>query len=382
MSVFIKTNKLLTKLYHRFIENGIAKGDTLKNIKLVRLTNTFGIICFLYAVSMGTISAFNRDLGLFLFDFLIASLLVVNYFWLSKTKNINLSADIIIVLLFITFTFLIIHGGKNGTGPIWSLIFPSVALQLKGCKKGSIYTLVYFLTMFIILFVLSDLSWINDYRKDFSEPESVGLRILLVYVAIFIASYTFNKNSQDLIKENERLSLTDVLTGLANRRKINDTIKIFIEKFKRSNFIDSQVITKLISNNKPYSFGLILCDIDNFKLINDKYGHPVGDIALKLISGFLVKSLRNIDFVGRWGGEEFLIILDETDLKGAVEVGEKLRAAVEQHIFKLKNMKANMTLSFGISCFDIMQDINLFISKIDSYLNKAKRKGKNCVVFG
>jgi diguanylate cyclase (GGDEF)-like protein len=235
--------------------------------------------------------------------------------------------------------------------------------------------------IFTVLFVLSNIGLAHDYKNDFAEPESAGFRLLLIYFALYISSYTFTKNRQELIQENERLSLTDTLTNLPNRRKINEVIEAFVEKFIRNSFNNTQMITKLIDSSKQYSFGLILCDIDNFKIINDTYGHPIGDIALKQISAFLVKSLRTIDFVGRWGWEEFLIILDETDLKGAAEVGEKLRVAVAQHIFELKNIKVNMTLSFGISCFDVMQDITMFISKIDSYLNRAKRIGKNCVVY-
>jgi len=376
-----KIKRLITNLYHKFIDNGIKQGDSFSKIKLARLTNVFGIICILYTCLMGIISIYNKEYYLILIDFFTASLLVANFYLLSKTNNIDLSADIILILLFITFSLLMIHGGINGTGPLWSLIFPAIAMQLKGCKRGSVYALAFILMIFTVLFVLSNIGLAHDYKNDFAEPESAGFRLLLIYFALYISSYAFTKNKQELIQENERLSLTDTLTNLPNRRKINEVIEAFVEKFIRNSFNNTQMITKLIDSSKQYSFGLILCDIDNFKIINDTYGHPIGDIALKQISAFLVKSLRTIDFVGRWGGEEFLIILDETDLKGAAEVGEKLRVAVAQHIFELKNIKVNMTLSFGISCFDVMQDITMFISKIDSYLNRAKRIGKNCVVY-
>jgi diguanylate cyclase (GGDEF)-like protein len=376
-----KTSKLLENLYHNFVENGITPGASLREIKNARLTNIFGILCFLYTLFMCIISYFDCDVYLVILNIFTSVFFAGNFYLLSKTKNINLAADIIVILLMITFSFLCFHGGNNGTGPMWSLILPTVALQLKGCRKGTIYTFIYLSVIFIIIFILSSTGLAYNYKNDFSNPESVGLRLILIYLAIFIASYTFTKNKQELILENERLSLTDALTNLPNRRKINETLLNFVEKFKRNNFQNSQMIIKLIEREKLYSFGLILCDIDNFKTINDTYGHPVGDIALKQISKLLVSKLRTVDFVGRWGGEEFLIILDETDWKGTIEVGEKLRGTVEEKVFKLNNIKVNMTLSFGISCFDTMQDINMFISKIDGYLNKAKRKGKNCIVY-
>lgn len=380
MSIDIKNNKFC-KVIHNILNSGIKCSDSFSEIKLVRLINVFGLVIAFYHLFMGVITLFNHEYSLAIFDFTICILFILNIYLLSQTKKINLSADIIIFLLILTFVFLCFNGGYNGTGPMWSLVLPPIALQLRGSKKGSIYVLVFLTLLIFIIFVLSRFHLVYDYSKNFINPSAVGLRLILIYLAIFIASFTFTKNKQELILENERLSLTDTLTNLPNRRKINETLILFLEKFKRNNFSDSRAPLKLADNKKLYSFGLIICDIDNFKYINDTYGHPVGDIALMQISDFLVKNLRMIDFVGRWGGEEFLIILDETDLKGTVEVAEKLKTTIEGHIFKFDKIKVSITMSFGVSCFNDMQDINMFISKIDGYLIKAKRRGKNCIVY-
>ena len=128
MSFTKKIIRILANLYHNFIENGIKHGDSLSKIKLARLTNSFSVICFLYISFMCIISIVNQDLCLIIFSLIIIVLFAANFYLLSKTRNISMSADIILMLLSLTFSFLAVHGGNNGTGPLWSLIFPAIAV--------------------------------------------------------------------------------------------------------------------------------------------------------------------------------------------------------------------------------------------------------------
>ena len=170
------------------------------------------------------------------------------------------------------------------------------------------------------------------------------------------------KISKDLLEESNRklkkLSITDGLTGLYNHRYIVDLTVRFIEESKRYNQILS----------------IAMIDIDNFKSFNDTYGHPFGDeVLIKLASTFEEK-IRKTDAVGRYGGEEFLIVLKHTGISGAVEVVERIRSSVENLKWNHKDVK--ITISVGVYQRN-NEDTSLLISKADQLLLKAKKNGKN-----
>ncbi len=153
----------------------------------------------------------------------------------------------------------------------------------------------------------------------------------------------------------------DPLTGLLNRAAFN---KIFSLELKRD-----------IRYN--HSVSLILYDIDNFKNVNDTYGHNVGDIVLKNIAKISTENVREHDSITRWGGEEFIVLLPETDIKGAIQVAEKIRAAIERH---KDEETPQITSSFGVVQLTYEDTNESFIKRADEALYEAKRTGKNKVV--
>ena len=124
-----------------------------------------------------------------------------------------------------------------------------------------------------------------------------------------------------------------------------------------------------------------MLDIDNFKDINDKYGHQVGDHVLKRLAGVLQKIIRKTDIVSRWGGEEFAVILPKTDIEEAVKIGNRIRMAVEQCLFCYDKIICGITVSIGIASAKCQADIDMeqFFNIADKALYKAKVK-KNFVV--
>lgn len=162
-------------------------------------------------------------------------------------------------------------------------------------------------------------------------------------------------------KELETLYITDRLTGLFNRHKIDESFIVEAQRSKRY----------------QHPLGLIMLDIDNFKQINDQHGHLVGDEVLMAISDILKSTTRAADIVGRWGGEEFVVLCPSTELQGLIVTAESLR----QKIAALELATAGqITASFGISelCSDC--DIEQLINETDEAMYAAKAKGKNCVV--
>jgi diguanylate cyclase (GGDEF)-like protein len=156
---------------------------------------------------------------------------------------------------------------------------------------------------------------------------------------------------------------TDVLTGLPNARALRDSLTRLVAQAARSSL--------------PLS--AILCDLDHFKQINDVYGHDKGDQALAAASTALRSSLRESDLAGRYGGEEFLILLPDTALNGAIVLAEKLREAVALTI--VPGVDRSITASFGVASFpDEAPDGEMLVRMADRALYGAKARGRNCVV--
>jgi diguanylate cyclase (GGDEF)-like protein len=156
---------------------------------------------------------------------------------------------------------------------------------------------------------------------------------------------------------------TDALTGLPNARAVRDSLVRMVAQSSRSQL--------------PLS--AVLCDLDNFKQINDVYGHDKGDQALAAASAALRGSLRESDLVGRYGGEEFLILLPDTPLDGALVLAEKLRA--ELALVNVPGVDRAVSGSFGVACFpDDAPDGEMLVRMADRALYAAKAGGRNCVV--
>ncbi|PSW08724.1 hypothetical protein C9J01_22975 [Photobacterium rosenbergii] len=165
---------------------------------------------------------------------------------------------------------------------------------------------------------------------------------------------------QQVNKELELLSYTDTLTGIGNRRMLDIAL---LTQFSRC-------------KNEGVTSAVVLFDIDYFKLINDTFGHQVGDEFLIDLTQTVEKNIRHIDIFGRWGGEEFLLILPNCTLQQAMDMTERLRTVIESTNFKSVGKR---TVSFGIAKLSASSGINFTLRKADNALYEAKERGRNCV---
>jgi two-component system, cell cycle response regulator len=168
-----------------------------------------------------------------------------------------------------------------------------------------------------------------------------------------------------LLEETRRLANNDGLTGLPNRRRASERLEVEVSRSRRY--------------RNPMA--VALCDVDHFKNVNDRFGHNLGDEVLVHVASALQASLRQVDLVGRWGGEEFLVILPETDLAGARIVGERLRKAVES-IPPFKDGPESVTCSVGVAVFEGETSTAAFVDRADQALYRAKRAGRNRCELG
>jgi diguanylate cyclase (GGDEF)-like protein len=199
-----------------------------------------------------------------------------------------------------------------------------------------------------------------ELRKTREELRNYTQRLESLNKELCLKNIQLNEAYDDL----RVAAMTDPLTGLANRRHMIAKIEEEIVRFKRNKTI----------------FSFILCDIDNFKAINDQYGHEQGDYILKVIAESMKSTIREQDIVSRWGGEEFLLLLTETDKEGASVAAEKLRSKIEALEIVCNEKRVKVTMTFGVAVFSQEDGIDSTIKKADDALYLGKGKGKNCVV--
>jgi diguanylate cyclase (GGDEF)-like protein/PAS domain S-box-containing protein len=180
----------------------------------------------------------------------------------------------------------------------------------------------------------------------------------------------FRENSQDLILRErilsfEKLSLIDDLTEIGNRRFAEITLEAKFNEFKRYN----------------WQFGLIFADIDNFKRVNDNFGHDVGDRVLKLVAKTLKASVRSLDAVFRWGGEEFLNIISNTDYPSLDQIAERVRFMVETSELGLEDERIKVTISIGATMVKAEDNPDSIMKRADNLMYQSKSAGKNQVTI-
>jgi two-component system chemotaxis response regulator CheY len=210
----------------------------------------------------------------------------------------------------------------------------------------------------------------DDYLTKPFDPDVLSAR-----VSIGERILKLQESLVDSRRNMERLAMHDALTGLLNRRAIHDRALAELNRLRRG------------TPESPLS--VILLDIDHFKLINDSHGHQTGDQALQALAELLNHHLRSYDVLGRWGGEEFLILLPGTSLAEAGAVAERIRAHLSEAWLPLPDgLTVNLTASLGVAVIDDagagaagQSWLDQLVSAADQALYQAKSQGRNRVVI-
>jgi diguanylate cyclase (GGDEF)-like protein len=189
---------------------------------------------------------------------------------------------------------------------------------------------------------------------------SIAVFVVLSLIIPFFYGRRLIIQQEGLLAQISRMAAEDALTGLFNRRKINELIQHEIERSERYN----------------KGFSVIIIDIDYFKRVNDRHGHLAGDELLKMFTEILTHTIRHTDEVGRWGGEEFVVLCPETSLEGAVALANKIRQKIDHTTF---NNYGKQTASFGIACYRQGDTMDSMISHADEALYVAKNAGRDRV---
>lgn len=212
---------------------------------------------------------------------------------------------------------------------------------------------------------------IKPYSQILQEANAELGKLNLTYEQLVIEYKTAKESAEKLARELEdanrklrKLATTDGLTELYNHRTFQDLLERRVNE----------------ANRHRRDLALILLDLDHFKSINDRYGHPVGDAVLKVVSNTLSKLSRSEDILARYGGEEFAMILPETDIKGAVHLAERIRKTIANQAIGIKGISLQVTVSLGVSAKPAARgncDKSPLIEAADKALYMAKQSGRN-----
>ncbi|WP_110426945.1 GGDEF domain-containing protein [Glaciecola sp. KUL10] len=359
--------KFISALLIRSLNIGTTSEKHSEANQQIVVANLFAMIGYSITFLMA-LSAFLRSDTLLGLSLLCASGLFffahcINGFQhRTKHPTHRISANIILYCLLILMIYLLYTGGHNNTGPLWVYIVPPVVFFFGGLKSGAIQLLLFAFLVAFILFVPDTLIGATQYDNDFKSRFYYSF----LTVALLFGFYEFSRHKsieriQSLSDQFEQQAMHDPLTNLPNRRGMKEFLVHEFNRSKRSGL--------------PMS--ILLCDIDYFKKINDQHGHDAGDVVLVELSKLLTTNLRQQDKIARWGGEEFLFLLPETDGREAFAIAEKIRALVQDATFTHEHSEIKTTLSFGVKQVSLESTIDYSINVADQYLYQAKGMGRN-----
>jgi len=249
----------------------------------------------------------------------------------------------------------------EGLNKIKEAIFNDTQTQFEYKDKEGEYLLntKYIEKLKLHLFVeINKKEYLNELQKTFYMNLVISLLVTLLVTLIII--YTINIYQKQLVQ----MASEDSLTGLANRRKFNDDFEKLYKRYKKG-------VNKLT---------LLLIDIDDFKGVNDTYGHLIGDEALVRVAHILRAELRASDMVARWGGEEFALLLVDVTLQNATEIAQNICHAIKEDQVLNELLQRSLTVSIGLGEMSSLESQDGLVHKVDNALYEAKKAGKDQVV--
>ena len=318
----------------------------LNHIILILMTINFAVI--------GTINILvfdNYSFATLIYLCMVGTLALLVYFW--QTANLLVTSWLVVLILTAILLQFIHSVDGHHYSVIWVTVLPPVAFFLLGKRLGACYCALVFVYVLLLFF----------FRWRSVPPLETDLGSFLNTAEVFLIHFflfIFYEGSRtEAYEELEYLSQTDKLTGLYNRRHLD---KLLTQEFSRHQRSES-----------PLS--LVLCDIDHFKRVNDNHGHLIGDVIMQEVAAVIRATIRSTDICGRWGGEEFLLILPDTSGDGAVSIVNTLQKALASTTY---TCDIKVTVSFGIASTSGDQEVELILRRADDALYDSKARGRNC----
>lgn len=280
------------------------------------------------------------------------------YLWFNKTAKVDVAAwAVALIIVSLIMMFVISAGGRAHT-LFWATLIPPLTFFLVGRNWGSILSGIAFCICAYLTYKQQQLVITIGIGSLFNVVE-VSIAHILIFRFYEKTRFSAYKHLATRNIEIQHLAETDKLTGLYNRQKFDHELSLLLAKSEMSKTSNS----------------LLICDIDHFKNINDTYGHLVGDNILSALANVLKSKMPNSSLIARWGGEEFTIILPETDLTSAAEQANELKKYISKQTFE----GSSFTISVGLTKAHPGDTVKSILERADTALFKAKNNGRNSI---
>jgi diguanylate cyclase (GGDEF)-like protein len=354
----------------------IPKDDPKQALRLRRFFISLAIYTFNLSVSYCAYRAGIMELQTFYgFCILLLVIIIILYIIFRTGLNIWMSDPSLTSIQMCVACLVVMYGIYYANEVRGLFISMYILILLFGIFR--LYTRQFlFVSAFALLTYGVDIVLLNIFRSQYIHLKIecfqwFGMAIVLISVSFIGGNISSirrelsvsHKKLQSSLKVIREMAIHDDLTGFYNRHHLMDLIDSEHNRSVRTGSI----------------FSLAIIDIDKFKNINDTYGHQIGDQVLRTFAAVIRSILRKTDFCGRYGGEEFLIVLTQTDLRAANVFAERIRECVENSFFLDLGPNSRVTVSLGLTEHRIEENIEKTISRADDALYRAKKGGRNRV---
>lgn len=371
MKVQIKTENLYKRIFGEDISKPLES-------RLTTMSLFIGIIFGVITLISNAILHLGFEINI-ISIFIIIMCSISFYFSRFKGEYVITSLVAMSITSFILYPYLWIKNGGSNGGLIYFYLFNSSYIAIVFKKKISKFFIPLQTLMIVALYGIEyyHLIPITPYANIKTKLLDQLATFLIVFSFLFIiirwVMKIYKQKINELNATHEELNMTlakltvlssiDELSGIYNRRKTFELLNEELEKTNNDSLIS-----------------ILMVDIDYFKKINDQYGHSVGDIVIKKVAEMINENLGKNDFVGRIGGEEFLIVFLNTDLQDAKEKSNDLRVLISEIHWEQEQL--NVTISGGLFLFRYSEnlEIDLAIEQADICLYEAKNNGRNCII--
>lgn len=261
-----------------------------------------------------------------------------------------------ILLITMLLIYIAVQALEDGSAVIWLFAYPPVIFYISETRIGVAACAGGFIGLALLFSPLGDAIFAPPYSSNFrlSMLSALGFEMVICY----ILDQSRRRSKLELLKlasEFEYAAKHDALTGLANRREALEQLDTEYQRYLR--------------NSRPFS--VLLMDIDLFKAVNDNYGHHVGDELINLVAQTLREQCRKMDTLARWGGEEYLALLPETDSSEACGMANRIREAIANNSVTVNQQAVRATISIGVAEIQETESIDRLLQRATPALNTA-----------
>ncbi|MCW8107175.1 GGDEF domain-containing protein [Alteromonas ponticola] len=331
--------------------------EQIENHRKRLLLSSFAFLGCIFLGSFGINSLLENRLYLGVVLLVFMGVIIVFALKARKTEHVQSISIFLSALLYLLALYLLVMGGNEGTGAYWTYPILMLMILLVGPHTGLFFAVLYLVTSIFVLTTTLDFAYDYEPAHKIRIFASTTALLVLIITSEWIRFGSYSAIAE-ISKAHQNFAATDALTKLLNRHGLHSALT-------RHSLKSTAVVA--------------LLDADSFKTLNDNYGHAFGDNVLITLASIIRQNIKGSDLVARWGGEEFLVVLLNTNLTDAERLIDKIKQEFSSFSFQHEGQTVHASFSAGMSELDDVNKFEPSLKIADERLYKAKEAGKNTV---